>query len=128
MSAKPAYARGAAERLFGPTPASVDVLRTVFALIRTPARYTTSGYALRADGGVCGEGDPDAVRFSLHGAVWRACPQVSKAGGDRRVAVIKLLDRAAQELGHARIEAVLGDHFTVLECITRAGRLAKEAA
>lgn len=128
MSARPTPHRGASDRLFGPAPASVDVLRSVYALIRTPDTYTTSGYALRRDGGVCGEGDPEAVRFSLHGAIWRACPTVSKAGGDRRVAVIALLDRAAQEMGHERVEFVLNHHPTVLECIARAGRLAKEAA
>lgn len=127
MSAKAAYAKGTTDRIFGPIPASVDVLRTVYSLICTRDRYLTEGYAQRRDGTVCGESDEDTVRFSVHGAIWRAVPQVTKAGGDRRIAVLRLLDRAAEEMGHPNFAAIT-DHSSVLECITRAGRLAKESA
>lgn len=125
----PAYPRGTADRLFGPVPSTLDVLRSVYALIRSPDRYTATGYALRADGGVCSESAPEAARWSLHGAIWRACPQVSKAAGERRAEVIAMLDEAAREVGIERIEvAMQRGHSLVIALVQRAGERARVAA
>lgn len=125
----PAYPRGTADRLFGPVPTTLDVLRAVYALIRSPDRYIGTGYAVRADGGVCSESAPEAARWSLHGAIWRVCPQVSKTGSERRVEVVRALDIAARSLGYERVEhAQLAGHAALLACIARAGKSCAEAA
>lgn len=125
----PAYPKGTADRLFGPVPSTLDVLRSVYALIRSPDRYTATGYALRADGGVCSESAPEAARWSLHGAIWRVCPQASKAGSERRVEVVRALDESARALGYERIEHVqIAGHATLLACIAHAGQAVRSAA
>ena len=125
----PAYPRGTADRLFGPVPSTLDVLRSVYALIRSPDRYISTGYAVRSDGGVCSESAPEAARWSLHGAIWRVCPQVSKGGSERRVEVVRVLDESARALGYERVEhAQLAGHAALLSCIAHAGQAAKVAA